>query len=1044
MKPISIKLVIHLGAVIIECNTSSILRAKVLNNNMELKSRNIKTPTVYIARRLRELCDNFEEEFSGASASIVGKGYNSEEDTGFRFILNVFSTHAVTKCYETRTAWAAANYGNSGSLLRMVLPPPNVTGKLHLGHALTVIIEDTFCRHHRIKGGVVSIATQTVVEKYLWKEKSLRRDMLSNEQFIDSCKQWSEMNSSAIRKQLDILGATLDWQNVYYTLDKKFSSAVIQAFVTLHKDGFIYRDNKVVNWCPHLQSSLSDQEVDHVSVSEPTKISVPFSQGGRRVVEVGAMYSIKYPIDNSDRFIEVGTTRPETIFGDVALAVHPNDDRYSKLIGELVCHPLLLGRKIPIIADNRVQRDKGTGVLKITPCHDKLDYDIASLHWDEILYQDSTAKSRSCIDANGKLNREAGEFVGLDRFDGRIKVIQKLDSLGLFSGRLKHEGQIALCSRTGVFLFVLRLLKIDCDIIEPRLAEQWFMKTAGLYDDAWQAIKAGKIKILPEPQEQKLFDWFSNREPWCLSRQLLWGHRIPAYRSENSPWLIVNSIDVARKHFGENAAIVQDDDVLDTWFSSSLIPLVIAGWPGPEFNPEVPFLNVMETGWDILGFWVARMIIMTMKLSNGHMPFSHVVLHGLIRDSSGKKMSKSLGNVIDPLDIVHGISQEEMVQRIRDSSLSEDDMASAISAVSARFPNGITRVGPDALRFALLRHNLFASDILLNIVDFSTEGSRFCNKVWNMVAYFESINEKFYNMKDVDSDHPADEWIVSRLAGTLSEVDRYMTNHTPHLAFNTLYNFILHSLCDVYIETTKRAVWESNFDRMAQICTTLNRVVQPTLVQLSVFMPFISEYLYERAFRRERGSIYFDFVKVSYFAPYRNTKLEFEMDIFLRIVTVIRSMRRQFQLPSSMVFNGMLHSDCISNEFNRFSPMLFDLVKFNLLDITPLVHQVRAGFVLCPLPGQNARLSLKIQDSERVNFVSHLKQLLHKLEDRRQQFIRKAEKYEDILCKSRQEGNVKPHVMEKYEKKARQARGVANGVSEEVKKLWNLLEDMNL
>ncbi|KAK6043822.1 tRNA ligase class I [Cooperia oncophora] len=410
----------------------------------------------------------------------------------------------------------------------MVLPPPNVTGKLHLGHALTVTIEDTLCRHHRIKGGVAKwipgfdhagIATQVVVEQELWKKKGLRRDQLTREEFVEQCREWSEMNSTAIRKQLNILGATLDWKNAYYTLNEKFSSAVIEAFIRLHEDGLIYRDKRIVNWCPSLQSSISDQEVSRVDLSSPTKIVVPSSEGGKREVQVGTMYRIKYPLEGSDGFVSVATTRPETMFADVALAVHPEDSRYSHLVGKLVRHPLCSDRKLPVVVDKAVQMDKGTGVLKITPCHDALDWEIASRHREEILGQDPNALTRSCVDIRGRLNEEADEFAGLDRFVARTKVIEKLVSCGLFEGTVKHDGQISLCSRTG-------------DVVEPRLTDQWFMNTEGLYEDAAQAVREGRIRILPAIHEQKLFDWLSNKDPWCLSRQLLWGHRIPAYRSE--------------------------------------------------------------------------------------------------------------------------------------------------------------------------------------------------------------------------------------------------------------------------------------------------------------------------------------------------------------------------------------------------------------------------------------------------------------------------------------------------------------------------------
>ncbi|VDL64909.1 unnamed protein product [Nippostrongylus brasiliensis] len=798
-------------------------------------------------------------------------------------VLSSFDINVVTKNHEARVKWAASNYGNSGKPFRMVLPPPNVTGKLHLGHALTVTVEDTICRHHRIKGGVASwipgfdhagIATQTVVERELWKRKGLRRDQMTREEFVDQCRTWSK---------------------IYLLQRILFLMCLVQPFVRLHDDNLIYRDKRVVNWCPILQSSISDQEVVRLDLPSPTRIEVPCTSGGKRFVEVGTMFKVKYPLSDSDGFIPVATTRPETMFADVAIAVHPDDSRYSQFIGKLpvsmgilihfyiqlfkVKHPLCPDRNIPVIADEGVQIDKGTGAVKITPFHDALDWEIASRHKEQLLALDAHALSRRCIDIYGRLTPEGGEFAGVDRFDARSKVVKTIDSLGLFLGTMKHEGQISLCSRTG-------------DVIEPCLADQWFMDTADLYSDA------EKIKIMPATQEQKLFDWLSNKDPWCLSRQLLWGHRIPAYRSDNSPWMVARSLEEAKAHFGKDAIVIQDDDILDTWFSSSLIPLVNAGWPGPKFDPSEPLLDVMETGWDILGFWVARMMIMTMRLSGGQVPFSNVLLHGLVRDSSGRKMSKSLGNVIDPMDVVNGISREAMIERVSKSSLTEDEISKAVAAVNSSFPEGIARSGPDALRFALLRHDLLASDIPINI------GLRFCNKLWNMIAYVESVSEKSPTFKDVDSEHPADEWILSRLAEMLMNVDKYMSNHAPHLAFMELRNFILAYFCDAYLEMTKRALWDRDLPRIAEIRTTLHRVVQPTLVQLSVFMPFVAEHLYERVFGREPGSIYFDFVKPAFFQIHRNADLDLNMDILLSAVSVVRSIRQQLQLPTSMVFTG--------------------------------------------------------------------------------------------------------------------------------------------
>uniref|UniRef100_A0A1I7XLR2 valine--tRNA ligase n=1 Tax=Heterorhabditis bacteriophora TaxID=37862 RepID=A0A1I7XLR2_HETBA len=583
----------------------------------------------------------------------------------------------------------------------MVLPPPNVTGKLHLGHALTIIIEDAMCRHHRIKGGI---------------------------------------------------------------------------------------------------------EVDRVNISPDSFLMIPAQNGGKRSVRVGVMHRIRYPLLNSTKFVEVGTTRPETIFADVALAVNPCDTRYSNLIGKRVLHPLIQGRELPILADEAVIMDKGTGILKITPSHDYLDYEIASRHWDEILCIDPNAKNRHCFDESGRIT--ISNFKNMDRFDGREKVIQILEELNLYCGEMSYcSGQIAVCSRTG-------------DIIEPRLTEQWFMNTSGMYEDTEKAIKDGRIKIDPIGQEQRLFDWLSNKDPWCLSRQLFWGHRIPAYKTEGSPWIIAKSLEEARKRLNTSAVLQQDNDVLDTWFSSSLVPLVTSGWMEGTLDVSKPLLNIMETGWDILGFWVARMIAMTIRLTGGQVPFPRVVLHGLIRDSNGQKMSKSLGNVIDPLDIINGIQQSEMIERLERSFLNQNEIVSAIADIRSRFPEGIPQSGADALRFALLRHDVLASDIPLNIADLAGEGLRFCNKLWNLIAYVETVSAKSLTQKDVDSENPAvsfsltflyvsllnqvasnwqDLWILSRLAACLQQVDSHMEECNPHLAFSGLHTFILSNLCDVYL-----------------------------------------------------------------------------------------------------------------------------------------------------------------------------------------------------------------------------------------------------
>lgn len=946
-----------------------------------------------------------------------------------------FDVRAVTADYERRTELAAKNRtGADGRrVFRMVLPPPNVTGKLHLGHALTVTVEDVICRHKRIYGhhaiwhvgfDHAGIATQAVVERHLWNESKLRRHHISREQFLQLCHQWKDTRISEISNQLKRLGATLDWSNPYFTMDERFGRAVAIAFCRLYSEGLIFRERRLVNWCPTLQSTISDQEVDHIDVGQSKTISIPsLGSSKERSIKMGVMHHIRYELVEKHRsaeHLEVATTRPETTFADVALAVHPQDARYFHLIGKAVRHPLIPNRIMPIIGDENVKPDKGTGVLKITPSHDFVDLNIARRHKEEI---DDEAMNRCCIDEQGRLVNAPG-FNGLDRFEARSKVIDRLREIGAYGGESSCSGgQIPMCSRTG-------------DIVEPMMKEQWFLRCDEINDAILDAVNTAKLHITPDFLRTKLEEWLSNKEPWCLSRQLLWGHRIPAYRIANSnKWIAATSDEDARRIFGtevkNSAGIMQDEDVLDTWFSSSLVPLVVAGWPEKRLNSSP--LSLMETGHDIVGFWVARMLTVCYRLS-GCIPFTHVLLHGLVRDSAGRKMSKSLGNVIDPVDVIDGISIDDMIGRLKESSLPDSEKEVASSHLRTMYPNGVTRCGPDALRFALLRYDLTALDINVNISETALEGLRFCNKLWNLCAYAKSLWSKAQSgTESRKSIHPADRWIKSCLSNSLQAMNMRIDEGNVHLAFASIHKFILADLCDVYLETTKKALWNNEEKRINEIAVVLREVIEKSLIALSVFMPFVSEYLFEQIRTDNRLCIYDRYLVENELSSDVDNELERRMSVGLAIVSTIRSLRQQFELPNKIHLNVSMHSD--TPMLNDIEAVICDLGNFFVTSYNSFQSPIKQTSLAVPVSGHSVVLGVELQTEYSDLIRMRIFAQLEKAEQRKRQFEAKAEKYEK-LCMNE---NAKQSVLEKNRRKAAQARHVAMGMVDEIAKLRNLL-----
>ena len=615
----------------------------------------------------------------------------------------------------------------------IVIPPPNVTGSLHQGHALSYTIEDVLVRWKRMSGyktlwlpgkDHAGIATQNVVEKELSKEGA-DRHQIGREAFEKKVWEWVNTYSQRIVDQLKAFGCSVDWSRDRFTLDEGLCRAVREVFVSLYEEGLIYRGEYLVNWCPRCHTALSDLEVDH----EP---------------RASFFWEIHYPIvDNPKEHVTVATTRPETMLGDTAIAVHPEDDRYKHLIGKTVLLPLL-DRPIPVIADPYVDRAFGTGCLKITPGHDPNDFEIGKRHSLPIV---------SVMAHDGTMNEHAGPYKGLDRFECRERVVQDLQAKGLLGKIEPHTLSVGLCQRCST-------------IVEPMMSTQWFMKMASLAKPAIDVVKRGEIEILPKSWEKIYFNWMENIRDWCISRQLWWGHRIPAWYCDECHEIIVSRTDVAKCPECQSTSLTQDPDVLDTWFSSALWPFSTLGWPDKtkdlkEFYPT----TVMETGYDIIFFWVARMIMMGLKFT-GKVPFKHVYLHGMVRDEKGQKMSKSKGNVIDPLD-------------------------------------SIKEYGADALRFTLASLGGPGRDLKLS--NERIQGYRFfLNKIWNAARFLHMNLEGFSVPPEAPTGGSlADRWIRSRFQQVANETHSALSEFRLNDAADRLYHFVWHEFCDWYVECSK-------------------------------------------------------------------------------------------------------------------------------------------------------------------------------------------------------------------------------------------------
>jgi valyl-tRNA synthetase len=760
----------------------------------------------------------------------------------------------------------------------IVLPPPNVTGALHIGHALTATVQDLLTRWQRMRGknalwlpgtDHAGIATQMVVERQL-RNEGTDRHTLGREKFLERVWQWKDQYGGRIQDQHKKLGASLDWARERFTMDEGLSRAVREAFVRLYERGKITRDNRLINWCVSCTTALSDVEVD------------------RDKPEAAELWSFAYEIVGGGEIV-VATTRPETMLGDTAVVVHPDDERYKHLIGKQVKHPFQ-DRTFPIVGDPILaDPTMGTGAVKVTPAHDPNDFECGkrnNLAFIEI------------FDDKGTVNENGAPFAFMDRFEARAKVKAALEAKGLFRGRKDHEYAPGRCSRCR-------------SVVEPKLSLQWFVDTADMAENAMNAVRTAKTEFVPKQQEHRYFDWLDKKLPWCISRQLWWGHRIPAWYCGDCDAVTVSREDPASCVNCGSKNIRQDDDVLDTWFSSALWPFSTLGWPEntdalKTFYPT----SVLETGYDIITFWVSRMMMMGIELM-GEVPFRHVLLHPMVRDQDGNKMSKSRGNVIDPLDVIDGIALDALLDKTRGYTLPNDEIERAVAYQKEHYPEGFPECGTDALRFTLAAYTGQDQDIRFS-VDRVDGNRKFGNKIWQAVLGFALPHIKDLTVED-GVPKPAtlaDRWILSRLAEVAMQSNRGLEEFRVGDVTHLLYHFFWDELCSWYIELLKPTLHGDDPQKAEAGKRVLCHVLEVSLRLLHPLMPFLTEALWQELPKAK------DAKKSIMTAPYptvedglKDAVAESDAERLMAFVSAVRTVRAEYDIAPSLRIPMFAYTD---------------------------------------------------------------------------------------------------------------------------------------
>lgn len=858
----------------------------------------------------------------------------------------------------------------------IVMPPPNVTGNLHLGHAETIAIEDGLVRWNRMKGkrclflpgcDHAGIATQSIVEKKVAKRGLTRHDM-GREAFVKEIWSWKDEYANSIFSQVKRMGASADWDRTTFTLDSSVNEAVEASFIRLFNDGLITRSNRLSNWCGILKTSLSDLEVDTLEV-EPMSMLEAYNHPKGKKYLFGCLTSVAYPIDGSinGEEIVVSTTRPETLFADSAICVNPNDKKYFHLHGKMVIHPIT-GVKMPIILDEAAEADFGTGALKVSPAHDPIDFELGKKH---------SLAMPVIFDEENCLNHLCGpDFVGLPRYEGREKVVLLLKTKGYFRGEEPYKMTLPICSRSG-------------DFVEPRLIPQWWLDCQDMAKKALAVVEDGSLQIIPKDHEKTWNNWLVNIRDWCLSRQLWWGHRIPAYQlfssgkpllnGKNEPqWIVHPSsssmetlLEKARQHLltnsisydSETLEARQDEDVLDTWFSSGLWPFCTLGWPKKDSPDLLKYFpnQLLETGSDILFFWVARMVMMSLHLT-GEIPFSKVFLHAIVRDAHGRKMSKSLGNVIDPVDVIQGIKLQDLQARLDQGNLDSKEIKRAKEGQKLDFPNGIPQCGTDALRFGLSSYVSESREINMSIS--RIEGyRRFCNKLWNACKFallklgpsFVPLSEKeeasLIEKRLSNGGDGGDvgesiihQWILCKLNQCAKTADENWNSFNLMLCSQSIYSFWINDLCDVYIEGVK-ALIPFNADDDSSAKDSEDVLLAKQVIYLSLeaglrllhpIMPFVTEELYQRLPRRpddDRKSIVITpYPQWEERFSFPTAEEEFGSAIYESIIRSIRSISSETKQPKGVTITLLCNNSKILKMKGIMQSLLKSVGNLEIID----------------------------------------------------------------------------------------------------------------